>query len=86
MVNKDLAKLEHSRLTVCELNTTGRKRVNKVFITCVVDIFMYVQCQFYNAKTAMKASVIPHYYPAFEIQAAADLLKDNTSLRVREQP
>lgn len=62
-VNKDLAKLEHRRLSVCvcELNMTRRKCVNKVFLACVVDIFMYVLCKFYNAKTAMKASVTPHY-------------------------
>lgn len=61
LVNKDLAKLECSRLNVYELNMTRRKCVNKVFLACVVDIFMYVLCKFYNAKTAMKASVTPHY-------------------------
>jgi len=63
LANKDLAKLEHSRLSVCvwELNMTRSKCVNKVFLACVVGIFMYVLYKFYNAKTTMKASVTPHY-------------------------
>lgn len=63
LVNKDLAKLEQSRLSVrvCELTMTRRKCVNNVFLACVVDLFMYVLWKFYSAKTAMKASASPHY-------------------------
>lgn len=63
MVNEDLAELEHSRLSVCryDLNMARRKCVNKVFLAWVVDVFMYVLCKFYNAKTVLKASVTPHY-------------------------